>query len=59
VQQRFLESFFFDTLKHTKMATHYTAEQYDQEFNPKRLQMYEIAKPCLSKVLMIEKEANQ
>ena len=41
------------------MATHYTAEQYDQEFNPKRLQMYEIAKPCLSKVLMIEKEANQ
>lgn len=32
------------------MSTHYTAAQYDQEFNPKRLQMYEIPKPCLSKV---------
>ncbi len=32
------------------MSTTYTAEQYNQEFNAKRLQNYEIPKPVLAKV---------
>lgn len=32
------------------MSTTYHCEQYNQEFSAKRLQNYEIPKPCLAKV---------
>jgi hypothetical protein len=34
------------------MATNYTVEQYNQEFSSKRLQMYQIPKDELSRVII-------
>ena len=39
------------------MSTNYTAEQYNQEFNPKRMQMYQLPKYQLSKVFLTNNQS--
>lgn len=37
------------------MSTNYSASQYNQEFAPKRMQMYEVPKAQLSKVIELDR----